>query len=122
MPQSLAAVSALVAPALLIACFTGCGEEGRITPLTVATPCCEEGGFSPFYGEAVEDGRLYVFGKKLTYDRFMESKSVDPQKSVRKIGAGPGGMTVILETSKDEPAMEERIRNRVMGRYGLTKI
>lgn len=80
----------------------------------------QEGGvLTPFYGEEVHDNRLYVFGKKKTWEAFQTSHEMDPQKCRRLIGQGPGRMTLIIETTKDEPAMDRRILETVKQRYNL---
>lgn len=84
------------------------------------------GGFSPFYGEEVHDNRLYVFGSKKTWEDFVKTKEMNPMNSRRligkgpMIGQGPQRMTIILETTKDEPAKDKRIIKMVSERYQLS--
>ena len=84
------------------------------------------GGFSPFYAEEVHENRLYVFGSKKTWDDFIKTKEMNPINSRRligkgpMIGQGPQRMTMILETTKDEPAKDKRILKTVSDRYQLS--
>lgn len=84
------------------------------------------GGFSPFYGEEVHDNRLYVFGSKKTWEEFVKTKEMNPLNSRRLIGKGPligqgpQRMTIILETTKDEPVKDKRILKTVSARYQLS--
>ena len=103
---------------------TGCGET---TP-RAANPAQpgsyqEGGGLSPFYAEEVLDHRLYVFGSKKTWEKFIATKEMDPMNSKRMIGVGPQvdgkRMTLILETTKDEPSKDKRILDTVEARYSL---
>lgn len=111
--------------------LTGCGDSRTTsaTPATPATPGSYQVGgtaFTPFYGEEVHDGRLHVFGTKKTWEDFVKTKEMNPLNSKRLIGkgpvvgAGPQRMTIIVETTKDEPAKDKRILHTVAERYNLT--
>jgi hypothetical protein len=110
--------------------LAGCGDSrtAATTPAAPATPGSyqEGGGFSPFYAEELHDNRLYVFGSKSVWEKFVQTKDMDPLNSKRligkgpKIGEGPQKMTIILETTKDEPAKDKRILKTVSERYNLS--
>jgi hypothetical protein len=111
--------------------LAGCGDSrsAGTTPATPATPGSYQvggNGFTPFYGEEVHDGRLHVFGTKKTWEDFLKTKEMNPLNSKRLIGkgpvvgAGPQRMTIIVETTKDEPAKDKRILKTVAERYNLT--
>jgi hypothetical protein len=126
---------AILGLATILAFTTGCGDSRPAASATPATPAAaatpgsyQEGGtaFTPFYGEEVHDGRLYVFGTKKTWEKFVATKDMDPLNSKRMIGkgpvvgAGPQRMTIIVETTKDEPAKDKRILQTVAKRYNLS--
>ena len=110
--------------------LSGCGDSRTTsaTPATPATPGSYQAGgtaFTPFYGEEVHDGRLHVFGSKKTWEDFQKTKEMNPLNSKRLIGKGPvigegpQRMTIIVETTKDEPAKDKRILQTVAERYHL---
>ena len=101
------------------------------TPAATAAPATPGsyqvgGGFTKFYAEEVHDNRLYVFGSKKTWEDFVKTKEMNPLNSRRligkgpMIGQGPQRMTMIVETTKDEPAKDKRILETVAQRYNLT--
>jgi hypothetical protein len=102
--------------------INGCTEAPRSANAAPATPGSFQmgGGLSPFYGEELHEGRLYVFGTKKKWEEFQVTKDMDPLNSRRLIGAGPNKMTLIVETTKDEPAKDKRILKTVAERYNLT--
>ena len=117
--------------AAALAVMVGCTDDrtaATSTPSAPATPGSYQigGGFSPFYGEEVHDNRLYVFGSKKTWEDFVKTKEMNPMNSRRLIGKGPligqgpQRMTLILETTKDEPAKDKRIIKMVSERYQLS--
>lgn len=128
---------AILGFATVLALTAGCDGDARSTapaapataaaPATIPTPgSYQEGGaFSPFYAEEVMDGRLYVFGNKKTWEDFKATKEMNPLNSRRLIGKGPlvgqgpQKMTMIVETTKDEPAKDRRILKTVSERYHL---
>ena len=115
------AVLCALAAALAVA---GCDDSRSTAGAAAGTPAQpgsyqEGGGFSPFYAEEVQDKRLYVFGSKQVWEKFMATKEMDPMNSRRLINAGPNHMTMILETTKDEPAKDKRILETVKNRYNL---
>ena len=63
---------------------------------------------------------MYVFGTKSVWEKFQTTKDMDPLNSRRLIGKGPNKMTLIVETTKDEPAKDKRILKTVAQRYQLT--
>ena len=109
--------------------IAGCGDtrSASATPAAPAKPGSyqEGGGLSPFYAEEVHDGRLYAFGSKKTWEKFVQTKDMDPLNSKRLIGKGPlvgegpQRMTIIVETTKDEPAKDKRIIKTLNERYNL---
>ncbi|MBA3699417.1 MAG: hypothetical protein H0W78_11265 [Planctomycetes bacterium] len=120
--------SAILGLAAVLALTTGCGDSRPTANSTPATPGSYQngGGLSPFYAEEVHDGRLHVFGSKKTLEEFHKTKEMNPLASKRLIGkgpvvgAGPQRMTIIVETTKDEPAKDKRILRTVAERYNLT--
>lgn len=120
---------AILGFAAALALTTGCDGETRAANSTPPTPGSYQTGgtaFAPFYAEEVHDGRLNVFGSKKTWEEFQTSKEMNPLASKRLIGkgpvigAGPQRMTIIYETSKDEPAKDKRILKTVAERYNLS--
>jgi hypothetical protein len=141
---------AVLGLAAVLACTAGCDGDSRASaPAPAAAPAVaaaggapaqaaavaatpkpgsfqQGGGFSPFYAEEVHDGRLYVFGSKKTWEDFVTSKEMNPMNSKRLIGKGPlvdqgpARMTMIVETTKDEPAKDKRILKTVAERYHLS--
>lgn len=63
-----------------------------------------------FYDVVARDGRLYVVGSAET-KATVEGGGHMPY-TLTKIGAGPGGETVIVEVDKKNPAMQNRLWNR----------
>jgi hypothetical protein len=114
---------AILCCALAALSVAGCGDAARPTAAagTPAQPgSYQEGGaFTPFYAEEVHEKRLYVFGTRSVWEKFMATKEMDPMNSRRMINAGPDRMTMILETTKDEPAKDKRILETVKSRYNL---
>ncbi len=121
---------AILGLATVLALTAGCGGDARTaaSPSTPPKPGSfqEGGGLSPFYAEEVHDGRLYVFGSKKTWEDFLKTKEMNPLNSKRLIGKGPvvgegpQRMTMIVETTKDEPVKDKRILRTVAERYQLT--
>jgi hypothetical protein len=123
--------------AAALAVMVGCTDDRTAATSTPSAPATSAapatpgsyqigGGFSPFYGEEVHDNRLYVFGSKKTWEDFVKTKEMNPMNSRRLIGKGPligqgpQRMTIILETTKDEPAKDKRIIKTVSERYQLS--
>ncbi len=108
--------------------FAACSESRPAANATPPTPGSYQtgGGLSPFYAEEVHDGRLHVFGSKKSWEDFQKTKEMNPLASKRLIGkgplvgAGPQRMTMIVETTKDEPAKDKRILKTVAERYNLS--
>jgi hypothetical protein len=119
---------AILGFAAAIAIATGCSESRPTASATPPTPGSYQtgGGLSPFYAEEVHDGRLHVFGSKKTWEEFQKTKEMNPLTSKRMIGkgpligTGPQRMTIIVETTKDEPAKDKRILKTVAERYNLS--
>lgn len=119
---------AILGFAAVITLATGCGESRPAANATPPSPGSYQtgGGLSPFYAEEVHDGRLHVFGSKKTWEEFQKTKEMNPLASKRLIGkgpvvgVGPQRMTIIVETTKDEPAKDKRILRTVAERYNLT--
>lgn len=115
----------LCGAAAILLLATGCGETPRAATPAKPGSYQEGGGLSPFYAEELHENRLYVFGTKKVWEKFMQTKEMDPMNSKRLIGAGPEvdgkRMTLVVETTKDEPAKDKRIIETVKSRYGLTK-
>lgn len=105
--------------AAILCLATGCGETPRAADPAKPGSYQEGGGLTPFYAEEVHDNRLYVFSGKKTWEKFKATNEMDPLNSKRLIGAGPNRMTLIVETTKDEPQRDQRILNTVEARYGL---
>ncbi len=110
-------------PALFtIIALGGCMDDRTAQTQTPATPGSFQmgGGLSPFYAEELHDNRMYVFGTKSVWEKFQTTKDMDPLNSRRLIGKGPNKMTLIVETTKDEPGKDKRILKTVAERYKLT--
>jgi len=109
--------------------LAGCGDSrtASAAPTAPATPGSYQvgGGLSPFYAEELHENRLYVFGTKKVWEKFVQTKDMDPLNSKRligkgpKVGEGPQKMTIVVETTKDEPAKDKRILRTVAERYNL---
>jgi hypothetical protein len=117
--------------AVMVGCTddrTAAASTASATPAAPATPGSYQigGGFSPFYAEEVHENRLYVFGSKKTWEDFVKTKEMNPINSRRligkgpMIGQGPQRMTMIVETTKDEPAKDKRILKTVSERHHLS--
>jgi hypothetical protein len=119
---------AILGFAAVLALTTGCGDTRPAANATPAKPGSYQsgGGLSPFYAEEVHDGRLYAFGTKKTWEKFVVTKDMDPLNSKRfigkgpMVGEGPQRMTVIVETTKDEPAKDKRVIKTLNERYNLS--
>jgi hypothetical protein len=115
-------MSRCLIPAILaciaVYALSGCAEARTASP-AVPGSYQSGGGVSPFYGEELHENRLYVFSSQSTWENFQKTKDMDPLNSRRLIGKGPNGITLIIETSKDEPAKEKRILASVNNRYHL---
>jgi hypothetical protein len=124
-----------LAAALVV--MAGCTDDRTVASSTSAAPAATAapatpgsyqvgGGLSKFYGEEVHENRLYVFGSKKTWEEFVKTKEMNPLNSRRligkgpMIGQGPQRMTMIVETTKDEPAKDKRILKTVSERYQLS--
>ena len=123
--------------AAALSVMVGCTDDRTASTSTPSAPATSAapatpgsyqigGGFSPFYAEEVHENRLYVFGSKKTWEDFVKTKEMNPINSKRligkgpMIGQGPQRMTMILETTKDEPAKDKRILKTVSERYQLS--
>ena len=59
------------------------------------------------YREFRHDGRIYVLSRPATIDSFLLSKEV-PYR-VTRIGAGPGGETVVFEADAKDPFLSDAL-------------
>ncbi len=118
--RHLAAIATIVAITISL---TGCGPSRVASASPTAIPesaTYSEGGMvQPFYGEVVHEKRVYLFGNKVSYDKFMESKQPNPLLSKTFIGKGPNRMTTVIETDKDAPQMTDRLFAQMRQRYDL---
>jgi len=112
-------MSRLAALALLLALVAGCTDDRTAAAAPTGDVFTKGGGFVPFYGEVKHDERIYLFGNKFRYLKFMETKQVDELNHKKFIGDGPEGMTMVVETEKDSPGMTERIVETCKSRYNL---
>lgn len=115
----------LVLTAACLCALAGCARD-EIQPVAQdAKPgtYSNDATFTPFYGEEVVHGRLYLIGKKNTWIAFEQNKEIPPTEMITKIGKGPmvdgKRMTVVVQTLKDEPAVEARLMNTMRARWHL---
>jgi hypothetical protein len=71
----------------------------------------------PFYAEEWKDGRFTVFGSEKVHAAWRKGVHLTTAKTY--IGAGPDGVTVVLEEDAKDPALRARIQTRFEQRYGV---
>lgn len=69
-----------------------------------------------YYADAMHDNRIYVFGKESTHQEFMTTHHIP--YTLTKIGAGPGGKTLVFEVDKKNPHLADRLQREFAARYG----
>ncbi len=113
-------LAAIAAIAIIV---TGCGPSrvASASPAAISESAAyAEGGMvQPFYGEVVHEKRVYLFGNRLTYEQFIESKHPNPLVSKTLIGKGPKRMTTVIETDKEASQMSDRLFAQMRQRYEL---
>ncbi len=111
--------------ALLLAFVAGCTDDRSAASAAPAGAAptgdtfTKGGGFTPFYGEAKHDGRMYLYGNEFAYKKFMKSKEVNELAIKKFIGEGPEGMTLVVELDKDSPSMTDRLITTCKARYNI---
>ena len=76
-------------------------------------------GTAGFYAEMVKDGRYYVFGQSSTEASFKKNGHMPYTRTL--VGAGPSGMTVVLEIDKKDEALTDRIQTEFSRRHGALR-
>lgn len=79
---------------LVTALFTGCKSSTTDTA-------------NKSYNAITHDGRIYVIGDSKTLENFKTNHHLPLTKTM--IGAGPNGETVVVEVSKDDPTMANKL-------------
>jgi len=107
----------------LAAAFAGCAQDQTRAPATGAPVSYQEGGSYSFYAEEVVNGRLVLIGKKHTWKEFQAARELPVAEQKTYIGKGPTvdgkRMTVIVQTLKDEPAVEARLMATMRARWQI---
>jgi hypothetical protein len=94
--------------------LAGCSGAGK--PVEKA-PMAKESG-SGYYAEETHQGRIYVLGTEKAHQVLTESQQ-PPQIAKTYIGAGPGGLTVVLEADSKSSDLQERLRSQYESRHGV---
>ncbi|CAL60697.1 conserved hypothetical protein; putative exported protein [Herminiimonas arsenicoxydans] len=111
-------LASLAAGAAVILALTGCATDTKQTnTATTATPAASKmtvttAQASEFYVVLPEDGRIYAFGDTKNYMSYLAHSEVPLTRT--RIGAGPGGKTVVFgitsdDVKKNEPSTAEKI-------------
>jgi len=69
------------------------------------------------YQEVEHDGRIYVLSRPKTIQQFEASHEAGV--TVMKIGAGPGGKTVILEADSKDPFLSDQLWKMFRNRHNM---
>jgi hypothetical protein len=109
----------------ILATLAGCARD-EAKPVAQGTKpgtFTNEATFAPFYGEEVVNGRLHLIGKRNSWIDFQTSKELPPTEMRTLIGKGPlidgKRMTVVVQTLKDEPAVEARLLATMRSRWNV---
>ena len=70
---------------------------------------------SAYHAEKMHDGRFYLIGNKTTELKFSKTHHL-PYTDTR-IGAGPGGETVIIEVDKEDPTVQKRLWEKFQAKH-----
>jgi hypothetical protein len=71
-----------------------------------------------YYAEERHSGRIYVLGSASTHEAFRTTHHLPYTMTL--IGAGPDGVTVVLEVDKKNPHVQQRLREEFEQRHGLS--
>ncbi len=108
----------------IAAALAGCAQDQTRAPAVGAPGSYQEGGtFTRFYGEEVVHGRLFLIGKKSSWIEFQKTHELPVSEMKTYIGKGPTvdgkRMTVVVQTLKDEPAVEARLMATMRERWQI---
>lgn len=115
----------LILTAAVLAVIAGCArdEAKPVAQGTKPATYTNDASIAPFYGEEVVNGRLFLVGKRSTWLEFQKSKEIPPTEMRTLIGKGPTidgrRMTVVVQSLKDEPAVEQRLLETMRARWSL---
>ncbi len=115
----------LILTAAAFAVLAGCArDEARPVPQgSKPAIFTNDATIAPFYGEEVVNGRLYLVGKRSTWIEFQKTREIPPTEMRTLIGKGPTvdgkRMTVVVQSLKDEPAVEQRLLATMRSRWGI---
>ena len=70
---------------------------------------------SDYYKEKKYDGRIYLIGNKATELKF--NKTFHLPYTDTRIGAGPGGETVIIEVDKNDTSVQQRLWEKFQAKH-----
>lgn len=115
----------LILSAAVLITLAGCArdEAKPVAQGTAPGTFTNDASFAPFYGEAVVNGRLHLIGKRSTWLEFEKSQEIPPTEMRTLIGKGPQiegkRMTVVVQSLKDEPAVEQRLLETMRARWSV---
>lgn len=109
----------------ILVTLAGCArdEAKPVAQGTAPGTFASESSFAPFYGEEVVNGRLFLVGKRASWTEFQKSKELPPTEMRTLISKGPTidgkRMTVVVQSLKDEPAVEKRLLETMRARWSV---
>lgn len=115
----------LILTAAAFAVLAGCARDEAQPVAQGSKPATftNDASFAPFYGEEVVNGRLFLIGKRSTWIDFQKTRELPPTEMRTFIAKGPEcdgrRMTIIVQTLKDEPAVEARLLETMRARWNV---
>lgn len=111
-------ISGTAVVATLLAVLAGCSASSKSTSSAPAAekPAAMAKDSGGFYAEETFKGRLYVFGTEKAHKAFKDTQQV-PHIAKTYIGAGPDGMSVVLEADAKANDLQDRLKAEYEGRH-----
>lgn len=91
------------AAALMAGCVTGANGPGKPPREETKAPAVD----TSYYAEEKAEGKIIVIGDSASHIDFLTRQEMT--NTVTKVGAGPAGEAVVLQTNPAVPALEERL-------------